>query len=135
MTGLAAALGLGQLAHHADDVQARKAIFHRYMSGLQVDKSALVNNEYLEQSNAWLFSFLCRDGASRDALIHALAKAGIESRTTWRPLHTQPVFQSASRYLNGISDELFARGICLPTGAGLTIDEQREIIRVVNENF
>jgi dTDP-4-amino-4,6-dideoxygalactose transaminase len=135
MTGLAAALGLGQLAHHADDVQARKAIFHRYMSGLQVDKSALVNNEYLEQSNAWLFSFLCRDGASRDALIHALAKAGIESRTTWKPLHTQPVFQSASRYLNGISDELFARGICLPTGAGLTIDEQREIIRVVNENF
>lgn len=57
-----------------------------------------------------------------------LDEAGIESRPLWKPMHLQPVYANAPAYVNGISEDLFRRGICLPSGPCVSEDEVRFIV-------
>ena len=52
----------------------------------------------------------------------------IESRPLWKPMHLQPVFRGANYHGEGIDEELFQNGLCLPSGSDLTDSEQEEII-------
>jgi len=58
---------------------------------------------------------------------------GIQARPAWKPMHQQPVF-AANEYIHGagVADELFARGICLPTGSGMTDVEVEWVIEAVS---
>lgn len=62
-----------------------------------------------------------------EALRLALAEAGIESRPLWKPMHCQPLYADAPRYVNGVSEDLFSRGLCLPAGPWVTDDDLRYI--------
>lgn len=66
--------------------------------------------------------------ANVEALRLALDRANIESRPLWKPMHRQPVFANAPAYVNGVSDSLFARGLCLPSGPAVTDDHVRYIV-------
>ena len=55
----------------------------------------------------------------------------IECRRLWKPLHKLGIYNYQKEYLSGVSEELFERGICLPSGVGLSEKEQQEIIRIV----
>jgi dTDP-4-amino-4,6-dideoxygalactose transaminase len=57
----------------------------------------------------------------------------IESRPLWKPMHLQPVFKDAPFYGNGIAEEAFLTGLCLPSGSNLTIDEKERIKEAVNK--
>lgn len=59
-------------------------------------------------------------GFSALQLMQHLAKADIETRPLWKPLHLQPVFSSSLSYVNGISEALFNCGLCLPSGPMVT---------------
>jgi UDP-N-acetylbacillosamine transaminase len=63
----------------------------------------------------------------RDRVIAALDAADIESRPLWKPMHLQPVFEGAASWVSGVSDDLFDRGLCLPSGSGL---DDGAIVRV-----
>ena len=56
----------------------------------------------------------CQPNDNVEALRMALDAANIESRPLWKPMHKQPVYKNAPAYTNGVSEALFARGICLP---------------------
>ena len=71
------------------------------------------------------------DTDRRDRVMAALAADGIESRPLWKPMHLQPLFADARSYVNGVSDDLFGRGLCLPSGAGLEDSDQERICSVV----
>ena len=73
-------------------------------------------------SNFWLSTLLIdpATGHTPDELRLALADRNIESRLLWRPMHMQPVFADAPYYGNNIEDELFGRGLCLPSGSVLS---------------
>ena len=58
----------------------------------------------------------CQPNANVEALRMALDAAGIESRPLWKPMHKQPVYKNNPAYTNGVSESLFATGICLPAG-------------------
>ena len=82
-------------------------------------------------SNFWLTCILVNPdeaGITRDDIRLELEAENIETRPLWKPMHLQPVFSEASFYGNGTSENLFDRGLCLPSGPTLT-DE--DIIRVV----
>jgi dTDP-4-amino-4,6-dideoxygalactose transaminase len=66
--------------------------------------------------------------ANVEALRLALDRANIESRPLWKPMHRQPVFANAPAYVNGVSDSLFARGLCLPSGPAVTDEHVRYIV-------
>lgn len=70
-----------------------------------------------------------------EAMRMALDKEGIESRPLWKPMHLQPVFCSSPAYINGVSESLFKRGLCLPSGPCVSDDDVRRIIATIKANI
>ena len=73
----------------------------------------------------------CEPNRNVEALRMALDKEGIESRPLWKPMHKQPVYKDAPAYVNGVSEELFKRGLCLPSGPMVSEADVRRIIRTI----
>ena len=64
----------------------------------------------------------------------ALSEAGIESRPLWRPMHTQPIYKDAPAYVNGTSEKLFRKGLCLPSGPCVTDDDVKRVISILKDS-
>ena len=73
----------------------------------------------------------CQPNANVEAMRLALDAAGIESRPLWKPMHRQPVFADATAYVNGVSESLFATGLCLPAGPYVTDDDLHHIAATI----
>lgn len=135
MSNVLAGIGRGQLEVLEDRVAARRKVAARYRTAF----ADLPGIELMPQASwgrhtNWLSVFQVDErafGASRDELIAALAKENIESRPVWKPMHLQPVFAECARFGGGVSEDLFARGICLPSTSSLTEAEQRRVVDVV----
>ena len=94
------------------------------------------NSDYY--SNHWLSCVLIDPaitGFSREDLRLTLLEENIESRPLWKPMHQQPVFKDSPCYLNGVSDELFEKGLCLPSGSNLSDEELDRVISAINVYF
>ena len=70
----------------------------------------------------------CQPNDNVEALRVALDAANIEARPLWKPMHRQPVYRNAPAYVNGVSEDLFHVGICLPAGPYVTDDDVRYIV-------
>ena len=75
----------------------------------------------------------CEPNNNVEAMRIYLDKAGIESRPLWKPMHKQPVYHDASAYVNGVSEELFHCGLCLPSGPMVTDDDVTKVICTIKE--
>ena len=74
----------------------------------------------------------CQPNANVEALRMALDEAGIESRPLWKPMHRQPVYRANPAYINGVSESLFKRGICLPSGPWVSDVDVRRIVATIS---
>ena len=77
----------------------------------------------------------CQPNNNVEALRIALDKAGIEARPLWKPMHKQPVYKDAPAYVNGVSEELFKKGLCLPSGPCVSEDDVKYIVKCIFENI
>lgn len=130
MSNLLAAVGLGQLMHLPEILERKRKIFETYRERIPAKSgvSFMPRADYGEPSR-WLTVALLPDadaGVSPGvpservlSAIRALDAANIESRPLWKPMHLQPVFSRCRCYGGGVGEELFASGICLPSGAAL----------------
>ena len=75
----------------------------------------------------------CQPNDNVEAMRIALDAAGIESRPLWKPMHKQPVYRSNPAYVNGVSEELFKVGICLPAGPWVTDEHVRYIVEQIKD--
>ena len=75
----------------------------------------------------------CEPNRNVEALRMYLDQAGIESRPLWKPMHKQPVFKNAPAYVNGTAEDIFRRGICLPSGPMVTDEDVNHIIHSIQE--
>ena len=75
----------------------------------------------------------CEPNVNVEAMRLNLDKAGIESRPLWKPMHKQPVYRNVPSYVNGVSESLFKRGLCLPSGPMVTDEDVELIIRTIKE--
>ena len=73
----------------------------------------------------------CEPNTNIEALRIALNEAGIETRPLWKPMHKQPVFADSPAYVNGVSEALFAKGLCLPSGPCVSDDDVQYIINQI----
>lgn len=137
MSNVIAGIGRGQLKVLDLRVQQRRAIAFRYrdafadLSGIELMPQA----SYGMHTN-WLSCFLIDErnfGTSRDELIEALDKADIESRPVWKPMHLQALYHGCECFLGGVAEDLFLRGICLPSSSSLPEDDQLLVINAVRE--
>ena len=77
----------------------------------------------------------CQPNDNVEALRVALDQAGIESRPVWKPMHKQPVYKNAPAYVNGVSEEIFKIGMCLPSGPYVSDEDVRYIVETIKENI
>lgn len=77
----------------------------------------------------------CEPNRNVEAMRMALDKAGIESRPLWKPMHRQPVYRDAPAYVNGVSEGLFKRGLCLPSGPMVSDADVERIIQTILSNL
>jgi dTDP-4-amino-4,6-dideoxygalactose transaminase len=91
------------------------------------------------KSNRWLttivFDPAVYPAGTNEKLRVELEKLNIETRPLWKPLHQQPVFAGAEYYGNGVSDELFANGLCLPSGSNLTIEKLTYVTETIKQKL
>jgi pyridoxal phosphate-dependent aminotransferase EpsN len=132
MSNVLAGIGRGQLQVLEERVRRRRGIAFRYryafsdLPGIELMPQA----KYGLHTN-WLSCFLIdeeRFGVSRDALIHALDEANIESRPVWKPMHLQQLYFDAENFGGAVAEDLFQRGICLPSSSSMTSEEQDRVI-------
>lgn len=124
MLSLSAALGLAQLETLEAKVARRRAIHDRYSARLGGRSGVAFAPEAPGRRHTrWLTVMLLdreTTGVSPDRLRLALDAANIEARPVWKPMHLQPVFRDALAINEGVAEALFANGLCLPSGSGLT---------------
>lgn len=75
----------------------------------------------------------CEPNSNVEALRLGLAEQGIETRPLWKPMHKQPVFEQFPSYVNGVSEGLFLRGICLPSGPYVTDKDADRVIASIRD--
>lgn len=124
MSNICAGIGCGQMEVLEERVKRRREIHNLYRSLLSYIDGVLVkgNPTTESDSNFWLTTLLIdpSTGVSPEDLRQYLAYNNIEGRRLWRPMHMQPFYADAPSYCNGVSESLFDRGFCLPSGSILT---------------
>ncbi len=136
MTNIEAGIGLGQLEVLNDRVKARRKVYEIYKKELsQIKEISFIDEPNDCYSNRWLTTILTDSFEIRENIRLALEKEKIESRPLWKPMHLQPIFQSYPSYKNSVSEDLFERGLCLPSGSNLSDMELKSIIETIETNF
>ena len=137
LSNLLAALGRGQLRALDQRIDRKKKIntFYRGAFEKRAGISFLENAAY-GQSNQWLTCIQVDPevfGATREEIRVALEQHDIESRPVWKPMHLQPIYRACRFVGSGVSNRLFERGLCLPSGASLTSDDLHRIVALVSD--
>ena len=134
ITNVQAAIGVAQLERFHDLLGWKRAIAGRYRAGLE-DIPALRPQEEASwaESAWWMFTVRVSPelGIDRDRLAVALASGGIDSRPTFAPIHEMPPYRTGA--VLPITDAIAREGLTLPSGAGLTEDEQEQVIARVRD--
>ena len=138
MSNIVAGIGRGQMLVLDNWVEKRRKVNMFYRELLErlpgISFLSEPNKNYF--SNHWLTCILFnRDSTvSRDTLQQAMLEDNIESRPLWKPMHLQPIFKDYPYYGDGLSERLFANGICLPSGSNMTEEHfariEETIIRI-----
>jgi len=121
LSNILAALGRAQLARLDEMVRRRREIRSTYAAlAASLPGVTVFQAPDDDEDNCWLTALMIdRDEASVDAagLMAGLDAHDIEARPLWKPMHAQPVFAEAPAYVTGVADDLFARGVALPSGS------------------
>lgn len=123
MSNILAAIGRGQMMVLEKRIQRRREIFRLYSDLFSKEKGiTMMPNDCYGRSNCWLSCILIDDektGKKPEDIRLELEEMNIESRPLWKPMHLQPVFKSYPVFSQGVSDELFKKGLCLPSGTAM----------------
>jgi dTDP-4-amino-4,6-dideoxygalactose transaminase len=130
LSNLLAALGRAQLARVEERVAHRREVFDRYRRALPA--LDWLDDGVTERSNRWLSVALLPPGVDPHAICTELDRVGIEARPAWKPMHLQPVFGDCEHLGGAVSEELFHRGLCLPSGSSLTEGQQSTVVAEVS---
>lgn len=132
MSNICAGIGRGQMTVLDEHLAHHKHLCDRYVELFaNVDGITVhTNPDERYDSNYWLNTITIdpvKTGTDYETVRQHLEACNIESRPLWKPMHTQPVFQGAPAYVNGVSEGIFGVGLCLPSGPCVS-DEDVELV-------
>jgi dTDP-4-amino-4,6-dideoxygalactose transaminase len=138
MSNIAAGIGRGQMEVLQNRIRQRRDNFFFYKDMLKdIDEISFPeepDEDYF--SNHWLTTFTMNSKTkSPEALRQYLQEYNIETRPLWKPMHLQPVFKDAPAYTDGTSEQLFGKGLCLPSSSNLTDEERNFVVEKTREYF
>lgn len=143
LSNILAGVGRAQLEVLDDRISARRKIFEGYVTDLESTEGL----EFMKElegtfSNRWLSTLLIDPEVipiTPYEMINSLAEENIEARPLWKPLHLQPLFKGTQFYSHNnkiaVSEDLFAKGLCLPSGSSMRKEEQDRVINVIKQKL
>jgi pyridoxal phosphate-dependent aminotransferase EpsN len=135
MSNILAAIGRGQLRVLTERVAARRRTFAFYARALgAVPGLSFMPEAPFGQASRWLTVIqVDREafGASAEEIRRHLERANIEARPVWKPMHLQPLFRRNRTVGGSVSERLFRRGLCLPSGSSLTDAERLRVVETL----
>ncbi|OWR15146.1 DegT/DnrJ/EryC1/StrS family aminotransferase [Chryseobacterium sp. VAUSW3] len=136
MSNISAGIGRGQMKVLNDRIEARRKNHQFYLNLFENFEGVTVFNEPNSDyfSNHWLSAIVIDEekaGFNREQLRLALDQENIESRPLWKPMHLQPIFESAPYFGGNVAEELFKNGLCLPSGSNLNEEDLERIKNVI----
>ncbi len=140
MSNVVAGIGRGQLLHLEEHRDLKEKIYRTYEEGFK--GLPVKMNPYLNDSipNFWLSCMLIDDNCPIDPMdiIGKLNEANVEARPIWKPMHMQPVFNDCdfiSAQEKSVGEQIFKKGICLPSDIKMTESEQKAVIELIKGMF
>ena len=135
MSNVLAAIGVAQMEVIEERVEKKREIFEWYQ-----DELARLEVEFMPElpgshGNRWLTTLLFKKGVDIDKIADLLNQNGCESRPLWKPMHMQPLFIDSQRVLNGVSEEMFSRGLCLPSGTAMNKDDVKRVCELIRKSL
>ena len=137
MSNICAGIGRGQMEVLDKHIELRRKMHRFYVELFRNAEGVTVFSEPGEayRSNHWLSCVVLDSYQSRENLRLALESENIESRPLWKPMHLQPVFEKYPYYGDTVAQELFERGLCLPSGSNLSDSDRERIKEVISSHF
>src|SRR5262245_1069135 len=138
LSNVLAGIGRGQLRVLADRVAARRRNFAYYAEALgDLPGIELMPEAPWGTHTRWLTTLTIDPqafGADRASVRRALDAEAIEARPVWKPMHLQPLYSHSPILGRGVADDLYARGLCLPSGSNLTESDLERVVSVVRRH-
>lgn len=136
MSNIVAGIGRGQMTILDNHVKQRRLNHMFYMNAFDgIEEIRFLEEPSQMYSNRWLTTIQLPSYSIREGLREFLLKDNIESRPLWKPMHLQPIFKDSPAFINGISEDLFKKGLCLPSGSNLTEDDLNRVILGIKTYF
>lgn len=136
MSNIVAGIGRGQMTILDNHVKQRRLNHNFYMNAFDgIEEIIFLEEPSQMYSNRWLTTIQLPSYSIREGLREFLLKDNIESRPLWKPMHLQPIFKDSPAFINGISEDLFKKGLCLPSGSNLTEDDLNRVILGIKTYF
>ncbi|KAA5825582.1 aminotransferase class I/II-fold pyridoxal phosphate-dependent enzyme [Algibacter amylolyticus] len=136
MSNVLAGIGRGQMEVIDDRVHARKQNFEFYKKHLsQFEEITFLEEPDNFFSNRWITCIETPSYELREKIRLEFLKDDIESRPLWKPMHVQPLFKDSLHFTNGTSEDLFQRGLCLPSGSNLSQDDLLRILTNITKTL
>ncbi len=139
LSNISAGIGRGQMLVLEEHIAHHQHIHYIYIEQLKDVSGITVHTPVVGkeiQPNYWLSTILVDPelyGHTYQELAALLAEHEIESRPLWKPMHLQPVFADAPAYVNGVSERMFAKGLCLPSGPMVTEEDVQRIVSIIKD--
>ena len=134
MSNVCAAIGLGQLEVLEKRVVKRRYIHDFYKNKLsKIESIKFLNDIDGFYSNRWLTTIVLEENSeiNSEKIRLELQKNNIESRPLWKPMHLQPIFNTYQALTNGVSEDLFNRGLCLPSGSNMSDQDLNRVVDII----
>jgi len=134
MSNIVAGIGRGQLKVLSQRIDKKKHIYDYYKNNFHelYEINMMPNNEWTNQ-NCWLSCITLKGTITPADVMEALAKNEIECRPIWKPMHLQPYYKGYDYIGNGVSDDIFHRGLCLPSDTKMTDKDLERIVNIIKQ--
>lgn len=134
MSNVLAGIGRGQLKVLNERVEKKREIFDFYKKELSdLEGIEFPQENVWDYSNHWLSVMLVNKRVKPSEIMAALEAENIESRPLWKPMHLQPYFEKYEYIGNEVAEELFDKGICLPSDTKMTSDELEKVVNIIRK--
>ena len=142
MSNVLAGIGRGQMMVLEDRVAKKREIFDTYKNAFKdIEDIEITDEKEYERSNRWLSTITLKKNSKVKPLdiIERLEKENIESRMVWKPMHLQPIFEKYDFITLqdevSVGEDLFTRGVCLPSDTKMTNEDLEKVINIVKSLF
>lgn len=143
MSNVLAGIGRGQMKVLNQRVSKKREIFDTYKKAFKdIEEIEMTDEKTYEKSNRWLSTLLIKENSKIKPIdiIESLEKENIESRPVWKPMHMQPIFEKydfikIKEDEKSVGEDLFNRGVCLPSDTKMTQEDIKRVIKIVMSNW